>query len=398
MLLEGEFPPDDRVEKEALSLMSEGHQVSIACYTRKNRPAFEDYKGIQLYRMPISKLEYKISAACLVLPHYFLIWRKFVSQLFADQSFDVIHVHDLPLASVGYYFSKKYKLKLVCDQHEFYSNWIIHTAHYNTPLGKIVKALSPWKSYEKKYLSLADLVITIEDPLRSSYLNEVGLPAEKVICLPNTPSKKVFENESFDEEILNRFKNRFVLFYAGGIDILRGLDVAIQSLPELKKEIPNVLLLLCGKIVKPYEPIELANKLGVRHQIHFDGWSPVEKLPTYIKASDLCLFTPPANRDEINRTIATKIYQYLQMERPVIVGQAKLMKDFVINNGIGYAIDETSTKEFVETVLEFHRNKTDEEERIRQNCRKIKAGYLWEETVQELLYEYRKLSSKGNES
>jgi glycosyltransferase involved in cell wall biosynthesis len=385
MLLEGEFPPDDRVEKEALSLMACGYQVSIACYTRKERPAFENYKGIQLYRMPISKLEYKLSAACLVLPVNFRIWRKFVSQLFNDQSFDVVHVHDLPLASVGYYFKKKYKLKLVCDQHEFYSNWIIHTAHYNTPLGKIVKALSDWKSYEKKYLALADLVITIEEPLRSSYLNEVGLPAEKVICLPNTPSGKIFENKVFDPNILACYQDRFVLFYAGNIDILRGLDVAIRALPLLKKEIPNVLLLMVGKIVKPYNPIELAEKLDVSEHLHFDGWSPIEKLPSYIQASDLCLFTPPANREEINRTIATKIYQYMQLDKPVIVGQAKMMKEFVEDKGIGYVINENSPEDFARIVLEYFKNKEAEDFRISTKCQGIKSEFVWEETVKRLI-------------
>ena len=390
MLLEGEFPPDDRVEKEALSLMARGYQVSIACYTRKDRPTFENYKGIQLYRMPISKLTYKLSAACLVLPVYFRIWRKFVSRLFQDQQFDEIHVHDLPLASVGYFFRKKYGLKLVCDQHEFYSNWIIHTAHYNTPIGKIVKTLSDWKSYEKKYLSRADLVITIEEPLRSSYLNEVGLPAGKVICLPNTPSGKIFENKVFDPEILARFQDRFVLFYAGNIDILRGLDVAVRALPLLKKEIPNVLLLLVGKIVNPYNPIGLAERLGVSEHILFDGWSPIEKLPSYIEASDLCLFTPPANREEINRTIATKIYQYMQLDKPVIVGQAKMMKEFVESNGIGYVIDENSPEDFAQTVLKYFQHKEIENKRIQENCSKTKENYLWEKSVQQLLGQYKK--------
>jgi glycosyltransferase involved in cell wall biosynthesis len=389
MLLDGEFPPDDRVEKEALSLIAEGHQVGIACYTRKDRPAFESYKGIQLYRMPISGLEYKLSAACLVLPFYFRIWRKFVSQIFKNQRFDVIHVHDLPLASVGYFFKKRYQMKLVCDQHEFYSNWIIHTAHYNTPLGKIVKALSNWKSYEKKYLALADLVITIEEPLRSSYLNEVGLSPEKVICLPNTPSGKIFESKIFDPELLARFQDRFVLFYAGNIDILRGLDVAVRALPLLKKEIPNVLLLLVGKIVKPYNPIGLAEKLGVGEHLHFDGWSPIEKLPSYIQASSLCLFTPPANREEINRTIATKIYQYMQLNKPVIVGQAKMMKEFVESRGIGYVVDETSPEGFAQTVLEYYRNKEQEDRRITANCIQAKENFIWEKSVQRLLDKYK---------
>jgi glycosyltransferase involved in cell wall biosynthesis len=398
MLLEGEFPPDERVEKEALSLIKEGHQLSIACYSRTGKAESEIYKGIQLYRLPVSKIEYKFSAACLVVPYNFYLWRKFVGRLFNEKEYDVVHVHDLPLASVGYWCKERFKVKLVCDQHEYYSNWIIHTAHYNTPIGKIIKLLSNWTKYEKKYLSKADLVITVEEPLRDIYIKQVGIPPEKVICLPNAPSKSVFESEKFDDEILNRFKNRFVLFYAGGIDILRGLDIAINALPKLKQEIPNILLLLCGKIIKPYDPIDLAIKLGVKDHIHFEGWAPMEKLPTYIKASDICLFTPPSNRDEINKTIATKIYQYLQMEKPVIVGQARMMKEFVASNEIGFVIDETSVDEFVKTVLNFYQNKQKEEERIKLNCKKIKSKYVWEGTVIRMLNEYRKFENSSEQN
>jgi glycosyltransferase involved in cell wall biosynthesis len=270
----------------------------------------------------------------------------------------------------------------------------VHTAHYNTFQGKIVKALSNWKAYERKYLSRADLVITIEEPLRSSYLTEVGLSPEKVICVPNTPSGKIFESKEFDQEILARFHDRLVLFYAGNIDILRGLDVAIRALPLLKNEIPNLLLLLVGKIVKPYDPIELAAQLGVSEHLHFDGWSPIEKLPSYIQVSDLCLFTPPANREEINRTIATKIYQYMQLDKPVIVGRAKMMKEFVEDKGIGYVIDETSPEDFAQTVLNYYRNKEKEELRIQENCIRTKGNYLWEKSIQQMLDRYKGFESK----
>ena len=50
MLLEVDFPPDNRVEKEALSLIDAGHEVDIACYTFSDRPGEENFKGIRLYR------------------------------------------------------------------------------------------------------------------------------------------------------------------------------------------------------------------------------------------------------------------------------------------------------------------------------------------------------------
>ncbi len=389
MLLAEEFPPDNRVEKEAQSLIENGFQVTIACQTTQGRPEYEEYNGIKVFRLQLSKLQYKLSAASLVVPVFFQLWKSFVEKLLKADQFDILHVHDLPLASVGYHFKKKYEVKLICDQHEFYSNWIVHTAHLNTPIGKIVKWLSPWGKYEKKYLNLADLVITVEEPLREIYINEVGIPEDNIICLPNTPSRRVFNEGNIDPAITARFKDRFVLLYAGGMDILRGIDVAIKALPKIKAEVPNILLLLVGNIRKSYDPLALAADLGVSEQVHFEGWSPIEKLPSYIQSSDLCFFTPPSNREEINRTIATKIYQYAQVGKPVIVGQAKMMKDFVEKYGIGYVINEDSPDEFADVVLQFNRNREAEELRIRDNCSQIKNQFVWEDTINELISIYK---------
>lgn len=394
MLLAEEFPPDNRVEKEAAGLMENGYQVTIACQTLKDRPAFEVIGGIRVHRLRLSKFLYKLSAACLVFPVFFSVWRKFVSRIVEREQVDIIHVHDLPLSSVGYFFKRKYGIRLICDQHEFYSDWIIHTAHYNTPAGKVIKWLSPWKKYERKYLNQADLVITVEEPLRSVYIDQVGVPPDKIICLQNTPSRKDFNDANIDQAIIDRFKDRFVLFYAGGMDILRGIDVAIGALPLIRKEVPNVLLLLCGNIRKPYDPFALAKKLGVSELVHFEGWSPIEKLASYIAASDVCFFTPPSNREEIHRTIATKIYQYLQLGKPVIVGQARMMKDFVEKHQTGYVIDEEKPEEFARVVVDYRKNYETESERIRANCFKIRDEYLWEDKFKAVAESYRELGSK----
>lgn len=80
---------------------------------------------------------------------------------------DVIHIHDLPLTNIGVKMKRKYEIKLVCDQHEYYSNLIVQTTHLNK----------------------ADLVITVEEPLQKEYINKVRVKKEHIITLPNTPER-----------------------------------------------------------------------------------------------------------------------------------------------------------------------------------------------------------------
>lgn len=385
MVLTSYFPPDSRVEKEALSLSEKGHTVHIVSYKKNSQKAYEQTKNYIIHRITASNFfRKKLSATALIFPFYFNKWKRIIEKLNQEYNFDVLHIHDLPLSKVGYYFKKKYGCKLVCDQHEFYSNWIKRTAHMNTALGKIISNLSNWTKYENKYLNLSDLVIAVADPLRENYLLNYNILEEKIITVPNTPSKKIYNHNNINKTILNKYKNDYIIFYAGGIDILRGIDTAISALPQIKKRIPNAKIVLCGKIVKPYNPFKTAAEYGVTDSVIFEGWINESELPSYIAASNICFFTPPATSDEINKTIATKIYQYAIMGKPIIVSDARLMKEFVENNKLGISITSKSSKEFTEKTIAFYDNQIE----LNQSTSKLTS---WEDSVSNLIESYTKL-------
>lgn len=388
MVLTSYFPPDSRVEKEAISLLEEGHEVHIVCYSKLNQKNTEEFKSILIHRINCSDFFInKLSALALIYPYYFGKWKKEIEKIYYRYKFDAIHVHDLPLSKVGYYFKKKFGCKLICDQHEFYSDWIKKTAHMNTASGKIVSWLSNWGKYEKKYLELADLIVTVAEPLRENYIKKYKIHENRIITVPNTPARRIYNPNNVDANITDMYKTDFIIFYAGGIDILRGIDTAIIALKKIKKEIPNAKILLCGKIVKPYNPYKTAREYNVEDSVIFNGWINEEELPSYIAASDICFFTPPTNREEINKTIATKIYQYAVMQKPMIVSDAKMMKDFVVNNNLGVAIKTGDTNGFADAVINIARNKN----KYLPGNIKIDEELFWEKTVSVLKEEYIKL-------
>ncbi|HEX2974440.1 MAG TPA: hypothetical protein VHO68_00765, partial [Bacteroidales bacterium] len=85
MILDGEFPPDERVEKEAISLIGAGNNVSILCLNYGKYAASETYRGIALKRLKINKtFRNKIMATYLVVPFYRMFWRKAISEFLSD--------------------------------------------------------------------------------------------------------------------------------------------------------------------------------------------------------------------------------------------------------------------------------------------------------------------------
>jgi len=387
MILNGEFPPDPRVEKEASTLKETGHEVHILCFSSQSN---KRYKGFRITRLRINKnLRNKLHALYLILPFYKWFWNYHITKILKKESFDAIHIHDLPLTDIGVKLKKQHKLYLICDQHEYYSNWILQNAHLNTFIGKIVKKLSDWKKYEKKYLSQADLVVTVEEPLRQEYIQNVGIKANKIINLPNTPLKK-FSEVPRNDKIIQHYKTNFVLFYAGRINSLRGINTAIDALPIIHEYIPEIKLVLAGKTGKYDDPVKLAEKRGVKNLIDILGWVDPDDLSSYMEASDVCFHIPPVKREETNKTIATKIYQYIAIGKPIICSEAKMMKDLVLNNEIGIVSKADDSRDFAQKVIKLYKESS-LKKKFENNCQKIAWQFLWENTSQKLVEKYKNL-------
>ena len=390
MILDGEFPHDDRVEKEALSLISEGNNIFLLCLNYGSFKKNENYKGIEITRIHICKsFRNKLQALYLIFPFYRLLWKKHIKHLIAQHSVNVLHVHDLPLSDLVIELRKKYPLKIVCDQHEFYSSWIVKTTHYNTFAGKIISLFSNWVNYEKQYLPLADLVVTVESPLRDLYITARQVDQGKIAVLPNTPSSTIFNPDNIDHTIVNKYRENFVLLYTGHIDILRGINTIIESLPLIRNSIPNFKFILAGKFNKKYyDPLKYSQQLGVDDLIEYHEWVPLNLLPSYITASSVCIHIPPSVTREVNSTIASKIYQNIVMNKPTIVGQASMMKDFIEKNEIGISIKESDPADLAEKLKLLYNNP----ELIRtfvNNTKLISERYFWEVTSESFLRYYK---------
>jgi glycosyltransferase involved in cell wall biosynthesis len=282
---------------------------------------------------------------------------------------------------------------VVCDQHEYWSNWIGKTAHYNTFSGKIVKKLSNWDQYEKENLQKADLVITVAEKLRLKYINNVKIDPSKIVTVPNTPSKRVFNEKNVNKKIVEQYKERFVLIYVGVMSILRGVDILINALPELEKQISNIHFLMVGRFSLNCNPLEMAHQLGVGHLVEYVGWVQPHELPSYIAASKICIHLPNAKAaDESNNTIATKVFQYAAMGKPIIISESKMMKDFVIKNNLGLSIKNGDVSDLIEKVQEIHNNYEYFQKKVKTASNIVtQTSFFWESTIENMLKAYQNL-------
>ena len=79
------------------------------------------------------------------------------------------------------------------------------------------------------------------------------------------------------------------LLYVGPLEERKGLKYLIQAMPELLEKHPDIgLVLVGGGNDNPL--IQMAEQVGVRNRIRFEGFVPEAELPDYYRAADVFVF------------------------------------------------------------------------------------------------------------
>lgn len=348
MLLDHPFPPDTRVENEMKSLSEAGNEVHLACFQWDKEALLEKTASGTIHRKPVSKFIYKSSVGVLKFPFYFNYWRRYVDELFEKKKFDAIHVHDLPLAKVGYEAKCKYGVRFVLDLHENWPVLLQLSKHTNTFLGKMLSSNSQWVRYEKEMCGLADKIIVVVDEAKSR-VSALGIAPEKIEVVSNT-----LDLNQFDPIERKEFKtDKFRMLYVGGINYHRGIQYVIQAISLLKQRGIEVHFDLVGDGSYLVDIKRLIDDLRVQDNVTVHGFKHYTQICDIYESANVALI-PHVKSGHTDNTIPHKIFQYLFAGIPMIVSNCNPLVRIVdeTQSGVSYRYDHP--EELAETIANYH--------------------------------------------
>lgn len=380
MALERDFPPDLRVENEIKSLLAGGHSVVMACFTLSGADSVLNWNGCKVYKKKISTFEYKSSVGALRFPFYFRFWKKYLNSVIDFENPDVIHIHDLPLAKLGYEFQKKYNIKFTLDLHENWPAFLRISHHTNTFMGKLLSSNKQWEKYELECCANADRVIVVIEEAKERLVG-IGVPQDKIFTVANYPVLSDFEG--IDLIPLNKEKQ--ILFYAGGIGEHRGLQYVVKALPLLIKRYPAMELWILGEGNYRETLENLSSELDVSEHVKFFGQVSYKTVLDKLNQSTLALI-PHEKSDHTDSTIPHKLFQYMYAGKPVISSNCTPIERIVniTKSGKTYQWNspedfEKKTIESLESIDNFNFNEVRDQ---------INKSYNWENESKVLLKLY----------
>ncbi|WP_435335193.1 glycosyltransferase family 4 protein [Haloarchaeobius sp. TZWWS8] len=404
MVLGHTYPPDVRIKKEAKSLLAAGHEVSLLCRAREDEPARETVDGIDVVRLTEdSRLDTAgrlASAACNMLVDVHPRWVKALFSLIREKSADVIHVHDLPLVRDGILVGDRMDVPVVADLHENYPEAVRQWRKPHTPASLLRSpmialhwAFKPtwrYKRIERHRVREVDRLVTVTEEAESHYQRDCAVLPDRTTVVSNTVDLDTFVG---DEEPKPGFEDEFVVGYVGTFGAHRGLTTVVEAMADVVDEVPDARFLLAGAGSDPYEEElrETVAAAGVEDHVTFTGWIDFDDFPNYMATCDVCL-VPHESTPHTRTTVPHKLFQYMAMERPVLVTDLSPLARVVKDADSGVVAQPGDSDSIARALVELAENPDRTAQYGRNGREAVEDRYNWERTGETLVAMHERLA------
>ncbi len=392
MVLDQPFPPDIRVENEALSLIEAGFEVALLSVAPDDRPARDAYRGIRLFRDRLHKEarnKMRGLAGTVPLLTGYLDWR--IRQVYKEYPFDALHMHDLYLFGGGLRVGRRLRVPVVGDLHE---NWVEALKHYAWSTrfpGRLFISIPRWERLEKTWVNAVDRLIVVIDEMAERN-RALGVDPEKIVVVPNTIKRAAFEEYEVEPDLVEATRSALTITYTGGFDVHRGLASVLEAMPRVLAEVPGATLVLVGNgRIRP-ELEALAQQRGVAERVRFEGWQPQARLKSYLLASDVCL-VPHLKTVQNDAGLPHKLFHYMYLERPVVVSNCRALERIVRQTQAGLVYPAGDADALADTILTLAADRDAACAMGQRGRAAVLERYHWDCTVQGLIAMYRGLAA-----
>ena len=391
MVLDKPFPVDDRVEKEAKTLVDAGFEVHLLCLTFGEQPKEEIIYGIHVHRVFLNEQVFKkLSALILTFPFYSRFWKKNIYKFVMENDIQALHIHDLPLCGIGIEIAHQSSIPLVADMHENYPMFISEARHSNTLLGKFLINKQKWFIKEKEWLEKINNIIVVADEMKLR-LQSILPNTKNYTVIPNTIHMSDFlKQQQKAPERSAKYVDDFVLLYYGGLGRSRGIETVIEAVSLLKPKIDRLKFVIVGTGSIVNELKRLAQEKGVGNQVVFEGWQNQSVLNAYMENTNICI-VPHIKSVQTDNSSPNKLFIYMMFKKPVIATDCRSIQRIIEKYKCGLIYQSGDSKELAGQILELYHHPEQANQLGENGYEAIKNHLNWHKTSQPLIELYKKI-------
>ena len=389
MLVHSYYLADVRVRREAEALVEAGYRVEVVCLRAPKQPGkqLEPYEekvnNVHIHRLPITRKRGKMFRYLYEYLGLIVLGACKLLLLHFKSPFQVVHIHNMPdLLVLAGLIPKWMGAKLLLDVHDPMAELYI-SKHHIRQNSWIVKALK-WQ--EKFSCWLANRVISVSESMRES-LESRGIQPEKIFILHNFPDTRYLPIKD-DITRWPRHKDGLILLYAGTITKHYRLDVAIEALALVIKDMPWIKLRILGDGNELNRVLKLAHNLGVRRYVEHLRPVNIDRLRDVIVDADVGISSHQGGIFG-DLYFATKILDYLTQGLPVISSRTKTIRGYVPEDAVFY-FESENAKDMAKQIIKIW-NEPNLVRRKMEKAKMLLRRYTWQKEKYKLINFYQEL-------
>ena len=179
-------------------------------------------------------------------------------------------------------------------------------------------------------------------------------------------------------KLLGISEDEKVLLFFGFVRKYKGLDYLIKAMPEIKKNLSNVKLLVVGDFGDDKEDyIKLINDGDVAGQIEIhDGYIPDKEVEKFFAASDVVVLP------YVSATQSGIVQIAYGFDKPVIATNVGGLPDVVTDGKTGYLVEAENPEKLAEAVCRFYEGNN--KERFQAGVKEEAYRFSWDRMVENI--------------
>ena len=309
------YPQDERVRREALTLVEHGYTVSVICPRAEAQQATETVRGVHVYRYERRIRPQGTLGYVLEYVHAPLVALKLSVRVLRRHGFDVVHAHNPPdtLVLVGAIYKILLRKRFVFDHHDIAPE--MYVARFGPGARRSVFELLVL--LERISCRVADRVIATNESYREIESRRGGIATEKIAVVRNGPDLQDLEPVSGDESL--RAKAATIIGYFGIMGYQDGVENFLKALHVLVYDLgrADCLGVLVGDGDARPELERLTTDLGLEKHVLFTGYLDYHEWRRILATADVCVVPDPSNPYNDRSTIV-KIMDYMALGKPIV--------------------------------------------------------------------------------
>jgi len=285
---------------------------------------------------------------------------------------DLLHAHLHEGVLLAGFFKKWFKLPLVADlQGSMTGEMVDHNfMKQGSAVYRIFHLLEQW-SYK-----IPDEIFTSSGESRNYFIEDFRVPEEKIQVVPDAVESASYEME-FDKGSLRKKlgvpSDRLTVGFLGLLSEYQGVDLLIETIPEILKRVPNVHFLIMGYPNEEKYRTQVKEQ-GIVDAVTFTGRVDYFQIADYLRTCDVGV-SPKISKTEANG----KLFNYMAAGLPSVVFDTPINREILGDSGI-YA-EYGNRESLADRLTEILQNSEKREKLGLQLKKEAKSQCSWENSA-----------------